>query len=194
MAGATVIGTTLNDAGSPVAAVLSFSREIAGANTMTVRNRVRRASRPDGAFAVYLDSGTYWVEIGRSGQMFRIAVPGDERTHNLSSLLVLPDGSPFGGGSIPRATDSVVGGVKTNSYSADPIVYLKTEVDSLFGVVEHVQSSPVSTLDFSHNLGRKPDVRITVSEVVTFAEVEHLDTNTVRLTFGQPTSFTARFQ
>lgn len=56
----------------------------------------------------------------------------------------------------------------------------------------YIQSSPASSWNVVHNLGRYPNVSfIDVSGNVCLSDIEHVDINTVHLTFPSPVTGTA---
>lgn len=159
MAFVTGTGLTVenNNARSPVTFTLTTPTVTVTGDKVVMKGT---ASAPlvSGAFAIELAPGDYEMKIG--GQLVgTIAVPNDGATYGYAELLVtdtyLIPSTPAGGAQ-PNASATVLGVVKTNTDpggGADPVVYLKTEVDSIIAGMSGGTASDVGgipTFDFSH--------------------------------------------
>lgn len=86
--------------------------------------------------SVFVSPGDYQFTVnGNPKNSVRIRVPDDTSAHNYFDLIISAISAPGipVGGTAPVATSTVSGTVKTNTTSGTPVVYLKSEVDTLLG-------------------------------------------------------------
>lgn len=132
---AVVTGTIVDTTGTALVTTVVFqplSNPQADAGIVITAGPKSVTTGTNGTFSVTLEQGDYTVLI-RGRDQFTIAVPNDATTNNVTtlttdSLTYVYTADP---GQYPSATENVNGGVKTDVYSADPVVYLKSSLDAL---------------------------------------------------------------
>ena len=112
----------------------------------------------NGAFSAELAPGNYKMYIG-THYIGMISVPDDDLTYTFNQRLVeetyITPSTPAGGNQ-PNASQTVLGLVKTNTDpggGADPVVYLKSEVDTIVAGLGAGSSDigGIPTFDHSHS-------------------------------------------
>ena len=113
-----------------------------------------------GAFTVELGPGDYDVKVGEgTNRILRISVPDNDNTYGIDQRVI--DGAVYtpttpAGGNQPNASQTVLGLVKTNTDPGggdDPVVYLKSEVDTIVSGLGAGSSDigGIPTFDHSHS-------------------------------------------
>lgn len=114
-------------------------------SVMICEGRIHVRTQTDGTLpaGVALAPGDYKMTVNNSAKnSVLIRVPNDTAAHNYFDIIISAISSPGipVGGTAPVATATVSGTVKTNTTSGTPIVYLKSEVDTLIAAIPTISS------------------------------------------------------